>query len=63
MNDKPNDLVTLTEARKILGVSQVKIATLVKERILTHYQDALDARVKLVSRAEVLALISREKAA
>ena len=63
MNNKPNDLITLTEARRILGVSQTKIALLVRNRTLTHYQDPLDARVKLVSRAEVVALISREKAA
>lgn len=63
ISDKPKDLITLTAARKILGVSQAKMAAIIRKQTLTHYQDALDARVKLVSRADVLGLISREKAA
>ncbi|HEX8140095.1 MAG TPA: hypothetical protein VF544_21210 [Pyrinomonadaceae bacterium] len=58
--DTPNDLITATEARKILGVSRLKLAQLLKEGTLRHFPDKLDKRAKLVSRAEVLALIPRK---
>jgi plasmid maintenance system antidote protein VapI len=49
--ETPGDLITATEARQILGVSEKKMAQLMK--ILRHYTSALDKRKKLVSRAEV----------
>ena len=53
---QPIDLITASEARRLLGVSAVKMAQLIKDGILRHYPNALDRREKLVSKAEVLAL-------
>jgi predicted DNA-binding transcriptional regulator AlpA len=58
--DTPNDLITATEARQILGVSRLKLAQLLKEGTLRYFPDKLDKRAKLVSRAEVLELIPRK---
>lgn len=52
----PSDLITANEARSLLGVSRMKIANLLKEGVLKTYQNPLDRREKLVSRAEVLEL-------
>ena len=50
----PKDLITATEARALLGVSEKKMAELMKT--LRHYSSQLDRRKKLVSKAEVLRL-------
>lgn len=61
---EPSDLITLTEARKLLNVSRPKLTDLVRKRLLTYYENPLDAREKLVSKADVLGLIpKKEKAA
>lgn len=58
----PKDLITATQARELLGVSEKKIAQLLKS--LSHYTDPLDRRKKLVSKAQVLKLREpREEAA
>lgn len=54
---KPKDLITASEARSLLRVSRIKMATLLKNGTLRHYPNPLDNRVKLVSKAEVLSLI------
>jgi hypothetical protein len=54
---KPKDLITASEARSLLRVSRIKMATLLKNGTLRHYTNPLDNRVKLVSKAEVLSLI------
>jgi excisionase family DNA binding protein len=54
--DIPGDLITVSEARVLLGVSRVKIAKLIRDGALKHFENRLDARVKLVSKAEVLSL-------
>lgn len=56
MNEHPYDLIAVTEARKLLGVSHSKMSRIVKEGQLRHFPDPLDKRVKLVSRSEALAL-------
>ena len=56
---QPADLITVSEAREILGVSWNKIAKLLKDRVILHYPNPLDNRVKFVSKAEVLALIPK----
>ncbi len=61
--NEPTDLIPSTEARKLIGVSTVKMRQLLREGTLRHFPDPLDRRVKLVSRAEVLSLLVREKAA
>lgn len=61
---RPNDLIKVTAARKLLGVSPMKMAQLIREGLLRTYDNPLDRRVKLVSRAEVDSLLGmREKAA
>ena len=64
--DQPQhrDLITASEARKLLQVSRIKMATLLKNGTLRHFPDPLDNRVKLVSKADIEALLSiRGKAA
>ena len=61
--ERPKDLISLSEARLLIGVSRLKMGQLVKDGHLEAYADLLDRRVKLVSRAEVLGLKIREKAA
>ena len=56
---QPTDLITASEARRLLGVSAVKMAQLIKDGILRHFPNPLDRREKLVSKAEVLALKPR----
>ena len=53
---QPTDLITASEARKLLGVSAVKMAQLIKDGIVPHFPNQLDRRVKLVSKAAVLSL-------
>ena len=63
-DSKNNDLMITTDARKLLGVSTVKMTQLIKEGYFTIHTDPLDRRIKLISRAEVEALLSaRRKAA
>ena len=56
---RPDDLISTTEARKLLGVSTVKMTQLIKSGTFIVYSDLLDRRVKLISRAEVEALKHR----
>jgi excisionase family DNA binding protein len=58
-----DDLITVKEARAILGVSSKKMADLIKNGKLTFERDELDGRIKLVSRAAVEALLARSKRA
>jgi hypothetical protein len=60
---KPKDLITLSEAARLLGVSRPKMSRLVSGGKLTTFDDPLDERAKLVSRQEVLSLQVRDKAA
>lgn len=54
-----NDLISIAEARVLLGVSHTKMAQMLKSGVIRHFPNPLDGRVKLVSKAEVLALIPR----
>jgi DNA-binding MarR family transcriptional regulator len=54
--ERPGDLITTTEARKLLGISSATMTKLIKRAVVVTYSDPLDSRVKLVSRAAVLAL-------
>jgi hypothetical protein len=55
----PNDseLVTVAEARRILGISANKMSALIGSGTLPYEQDPLDRRVKLVKRADVKCLM------
>lgn len=55
----PLDLIKTIEAQSMLGVSPTKMARFLKDGDLRHWTSPLDARVKLVSRAEVQALKER----
>jgi excisionase family DNA binding protein len=59
---KKIDLITLTEARRILGVSRMKVWRLVKDGTLTAISNPLDKRQKLVHRLEVEALVLNTEA-
>ena len=54
---RPVDLILVTEARRLLGVSPAKMSQLLKEGVLRYFPNPLDRREKLVSKSEVLALI------
>lgn len=58
-----DNLITLSEAAKLLSVSRAKISRLVSNNALRTINDPLDQRVKLVRREDVLALRVRPKAA
>lgn len=57
MEKRPNDLITNTAARKLLGVSPIKMAALIRSGELNYWSNPLDKREKLVSRKEVDALL------
>ena len=46
-------LIPLNEAARILGVSKMTMARLVRDGLFTIYRNPLDKRLKLVSRDEV----------
>lgn len=50
---RPSDLITNTEARKLLDVSPKKMADLIKAGTIKAYPDTIDGRVKLISRSEI----------
>lgn len=50
---KPDDLIPIRQARELLAVSTVKMAQILKEGLLECWDDPLDKRLKLVSRAAV----------
>jgi len=56
---KPVDLITVSEARALLGVSHTKMTQILKKGVIRHFSNPLDGREKLVSKAEVLALIPK----
>lgn len=53
----PDDYITVAQAREMLGVSRVKIAAMIKSGAIVTVPDPFDARVKLVKRADVEALM------
>ena len=56
---RDSDLIKVSEARKILGISANKMAALIGGGALPHQPDPLDHRVKLVRRRDVENLIVR----
>jgi excisionase family DNA binding protein len=48
-----DELMTVGEAIKYLGISQSKMARLIRDKKLATKPDALDGRLKLVRRADV----------
>jgi hypothetical protein len=56
---RASELIKVTEARRILGISGNKMAALIGSGALPHEQDPLDHRVKLVRRKDVEALMRK----
>ena len=61
MIPRESDLIKVSEARKILGISANKMAALIGGGALPHQLDPLDHRVKLVRRRDVENLIVRRR--
>jgi hypothetical protein len=61
--EKRKELLTLSEAAGLLGVSRMKMTRMVKTKVIATQNDPLDERVKLVKREDVLALVVRDRAA
>ncbi len=59
----PSEMLTLSEAARLLGVSRPKMTRMVSKGMLVAQTDPLDERVKLVRRSDVLALQERSKKA
>lgn len=62
-SDKPSEMLTLSEAAVLLGVSRPKMTRLVSKGLLVAQVDPLDERAKLVRLTDVLALQERSKKA
>jgi predicted DNA-binding transcriptional regulator AlpA len=62
-NSQPTDLIRVAEARELLGVSNMKIAQLIKDGHIRYFPYLLDKRVKLVSKREVMSLKKERKVA
>jgi hypothetical protein len=60
--NEPDDLITIKEARTLIGISNTKMAQLIRDGVIQHWVKPLDARVKLVSRAAVLNLNTPRRA-
>lgn len=54
-----SELIKVTEARRILGISANKMSALIGSGTLPFEQDPLDRRVKLVKRADVEGLMRK----
>jgi excisionase family DNA binding protein len=53
------DLMTVGQAREYLGIGRAKMTKLIHEGVLATQPDPLDARIRLVKRADVEALAAR----
>jgi hypothetical protein len=58
-NSQPNDLITVAMARQLLGVSHTKMSQLIRDGLIRYFTNPLDGREKLISKAEVLAMIPK----
>ncbi|HEX8069065.1 MAG TPA: hypothetical protein VF546_03875 [Pyrinomonadaceae bacterium] len=54
-----SELIKVTEARRILGISANKMSALIGSGTLPYEQDPLDRRVKLVKRKDVEGLMRK----
>jgi hypothetical protein len=46
-------------ARQLLGVSHTKMSQLIRDGLIRYFTNPLDGREKLISKAEVLAMIPK----
>lgn len=56
---QPNDLITVFTARQLLGVSHTKMSQLIRDGLIRYFPNPLDGREKLISKAEVMALVPK----
>jgi excisionase family DNA binding protein len=56
-----DEVMTATEARKLLGIGKAKLAKLIASGALPTHKDPLDERVRLVRRSDVDALLSQSR--
>jgi hypothetical protein len=56
-----DELISVTEARRRLGISPVKMRELIKKSVLSYERDPLDGRVKLISAQAVESLLRRSQ--
>jgi hypothetical protein len=54
-----SELITVTAARRLLGISANKMSALIGSGTLPYEQDPLDRRVKLVRRKDVESLMRK----
>lgn len=57
MDETTPDLITASQARRLLGISKPTLARLIREGVLPTIDSPLDMRVKLVHTSDVLALL------
>lgn len=55
----PEEYITATEARLLMGVTESKMTALLKSGELPYQQSLRDKRIKLIKRADVEAWIER----
>lgn len=55
-----NQLIKVTQAQKLLGVSKKKMASLIVEGVLPYEADILDKRVKLLRVTDVERLLNMQ---
>ncbi len=58
----PPDLITSTEARRLLGISTWKMSQLLKSGKIKYFPDPLDNRKKLVSKSEIIPVEVKQEA-
>ena len=61
MDETLPDLITATEARRLLGVSKPTLARLIREGALPTVTSPLDKRLKLVRASDVAALLQFQR--
>ncbi len=55
----PADLIPASVGQRLLGISKKKMASLLRDGTIRHFDNPLDRRQKLVSKSEVMGLIPK----
>ncbi len=61
MDDSLPDLITASEARRLLGISKPTLARLIREGTLPTVASPLDRRIKLIHARDVAALLQFQR--
>jgi hypothetical protein len=54
--NQPDDLISTTEGRKLIGISTHTMARMIREGVIHIYLNPLDKREKLVSKSQIISL-------